>query len=84
VGCDIVCFRYAPGSLAPERLDAVNHELVLLVQESGVAVVTESTVRDAVVVRVAIGNHRTRTEDLDLLVETVLRLGPEADAAVPA
>ena len=84
VGCDIVCFRYAPRSLAPERLDAVNHELVLLVQESGVAVVTESTVRDAVVVRVAIGNHRTRTEDLDLLVETVLRLGPEADAAVPA
>lgn len=78
VGCDIVTLRYAPAGLARDRLDAVNHELVLLVQESGVAVVTESTVRDAVVVRVAIGNHRTRVEDLDLLVTTLERLGPEA------
>jgi glutamate/tyrosine decarboxylase-like PLP-dependent enzyme len=84
VGCDIVCLRYAPAHVHPDRLDAVNRELVLRIHESGVAVVSESVVRDHLVIRVAIGNHRTRTEDLDLLVETLLRLGPEAEAAVPA
>ena len=84
VGCDIVCLRYAPSHLDPSRLDAVNRELVLRVHESGIAVVSESVVRDRLVIRVAISNHRTRTEDLDLLVETLLRLGPEAEAVVPA
>ncbi len=83
VGCDIVCLRYAPAHVAADRLDAVNRELVLRVHESGVAIVSESSLRDHLVVRVAIGNHRTRSDDIDLFVETVLRLGPEADAAVP-
>ena len=82
VGCDIVCLRYAPAGVEPALLDAVNRELVLLVQESGVAVVSESALRGHLVVRVAIGNHRTRSEDLDLLVTTVERLGPKAVAAV--
>jgi aromatic-L-amino-acid decarboxylase len=82
VGCDIVCLRWAPAGLDPSLLDAVNHELVLRVHESGVAIVTETTLRNALVIRVAIGNHRTRTSDLDLLVETLERLGPEAEATV--
>ncbi len=81
VGCDIVCFRYTPPGVDPGLLDLVNRELVLLVQESGVAVVSESSLRGHLVVRVAIGNHRTRSEDLDLLVTTIERLGPAAVAA---
>jgi aromatic-L-amino-acid decarboxylase len=81
VGCDIVCLRYAPGGVDPTLLDAVNRELVVLVQESGVAVVSESSLGGRLIVRVAIGNHRTVSEDLDLLVSTIERLGPEAVAS---
>lgn len=81
VGCDIVCLRYIPAGGDASLLDAVNRELVLLVQESGVAVVSESVVRGHLVVRVAIGNHRTRSEDIDLLVTTIERVGPAAVAA---
>ncbi|WP_051750481.1 pyridoxal phosphate-dependent decarboxylase family protein [Phycicoccus jejuensis] len=82
VGCDIVCLRYRVDGLDEEQLDAVNRELVLLVQESGVAVVTETTLRGRLAVRVAIGNHRTRPEDLDLFVAALERLGPRAVAIV--
>jgi aromatic-L-amino-acid/L-tryptophan decarboxylase len=86
VGCDIVCLRYRPDDhgLDDEQLDAVNRELVLLVQESGVAVVTETALRGRLAVRVAIGNHRTRSEDVDLFVETLERLGPLAVATATA
>ncbi len=77
VGCDIVCFRYAPGGLTPERLDEVTHEVTLRLHESGVAIVSETQLRGRHAMRCAIGNHRTRTEDLDLLVTTVRRLGSE-------
>lgn len=82
VGCDIVCLRYAPPTLAPDLLDAVNRELVLCVHESGVAIISETTLGGRIAIRVAIGNHRTRDEDLDLLVATLERLGPRAVAAV--
>ncbi|WP_404347938.1 hypothetical protein LG324_11320 [Phycicoccus jejuensis] len=82
VGCDIVCLRYRVDGLDEQQLDAVNRELVLLVQESGVAVVTETTLRGRLAVRVAIGNHRTRPEDLDLFVAALERLGPRAVATV--
>ncbi len=82
VGCDIVCLRYAPAAVDPDRLDAVNRELVVRVQESGAAVVSETVLRGQVAVRVAIGNHRTRDDDIDLLVDTLLRLGPVSVAAV--
>ena len=75
VGCDIVCLRYAPETVPQDRLDEVNHELVLRVQESGVAVVTDTVVDGHVAVRVAISNHRTRDEDLELFLDTVLELG---------
>ncbi|GIL34575.1 hypothetical protein [Phycicoccus sp. DTK01] len=46
------------------------------------AVVTETTLRGRLAVRVAIGNHRTRPEDLDLFVAALERLGPRAVATV--
>ncbi len=82
VGCDIVCLRYAPSTLPPDLVDAVNRELVLSVQESGAAVVSETTLGGRIAIRVAIGNHRTRDEDIDLLVATLERLGPHAVATV--
>lgn len=75
VGCDVVCLRYAPADVPETDLDAINHELVLRIQESGVAIPSETVLGGRVAVRVAIGNHRTRADDIDLFVDTLLELG---------
>jgi aromatic-L-amino-acid/L-tryptophan decarboxylase len=73
----IVCFRHDPGGMDEEALREHNREIMLRLQESGVAVLTDTTLRGRHALRVAICNHRTRNEDLDLLLEEVLRIGSE-------
>jgi glutamate/tyrosine decarboxylase-like PLP-dependent enzyme len=73
----IVCFRHQPGGLTEEALRAHNRELLMRLQESGIAVPSDTTIRGRYWLRVAICNHRTRNEDLDLLVREVRRIGEE-------
>jgi aromatic-L-amino-acid/L-tryptophan decarboxylase len=73
----IVCFRHDPGGMDEEALRQHNREIMLRLQESGVAVLTDTTLRGRHALRVAICNHRTRTEDLNLLLNEVLRIGSE-------
>jgi glutamate/tyrosine decarboxylase-like PLP-dependent enzyme len=82
VGLNIVCFRYANGITDEARLKALNTEIMLRIQESGIAVPSDTTVDGKHCLRVAINNHRTQRRDLDLLLAEVLRLGAvlEADA----
>jgi aromatic-L-amino-acid/L-tryptophan decarboxylase len=54
---------------------------MLRIQESGVAVITDTTIRGRHALRVAICNHRTRIEDLDLLVDEISRIGGEVSRA---
>ena len=72
-----MCLRYAPPGVPPERLDAVNAELVLRIHESGVAIVSDTVIHGALAVRVAISNHRTRDSDLELFLDTMLALGAQ-------
>jgi len=60
---------------AAERLNALNRELLLRLQESGVAVPSSTILHGAFALRVALTNHRTRTADLDAMVDKVLELG---------
>ncbi|ESZ20602.1 aspartate aminotransferase family protein [Mesorhizobium sp. L2C084A000] len=71
---NIVCFRYQPG-LTGEALKALNTEIMLRLQEQGIAALSDTTVHGEHWLRVAITNHRTRREDLDLLVHETVRLG---------
>jgi len=72
---NIVCFRHDPGGLTETDLKAHNTEIMLQMQESGVAVISDTTLRGQHSLRVAICNHRTQTSDLDLLLREVLRIG---------
>ncbi|WP_299350911.1 pyridoxal-dependent decarboxylase [uncultured Shimia sp.] len=74
---NIVCFRYDPGGCDEGRLKSINTEIMLRLQEDGTAVLSDTTVHGQHCLRVAINNHRTRTEDLDLLISEVVRLGAE-------
>jgi aromatic-L-amino-acid decarboxylase len=76
---NIVCFRYQPG-LAGEPLKALNTEIMLRLQEQGIAALSDTTVHGEHWLRVAITNHRTRREDLDLLLRETVRLGREIAA----
>lgn len=71
----IVCFRHDPGGLSEPDLKAHNIEIMLRLQESGIAVISDTTLRGQHALRVAICNHRTRNEDLDMLLHEVLRIG---------
>ncbi|WP_291159949.1 pyridoxal-dependent decarboxylase [Ensifer sp. SSB1] len=79
---NIVCFRYAPDGQSEERLKEINLEVMLRLQEEGIAALSDTTIRGKHCLRAAICNHRTRPEDLALLVSEVLRLGREVDQSL--
>ena len=87
----IVVFRYEPagllggggggggGGVAADgaALDALNDEIVVELQERGVAVPSTTRIRGVLAIRINLTNHRTRFEDLDLLVEQLCKIGGE-------
>jgi glutamate/tyrosine decarboxylase-like PLP-dependent enzyme len=77
VAMNVVCFRYVPPDPGFDRmdLDALNTEVLLRVQESGVAVPSSTSIGGRFAIRVAITNHRSRREDFALLVSEVLAHG---------
>jgi glutamate/tyrosine decarboxylase-like PLP-dependent enzyme len=72
---NIVCFRYHPPGLDELALKRLNVEIMIRLQEDGIAAISDTTVRGQHCLRVAINNHRTRRSDLDLLVREIVRLG---------
>jgi len=81
----IVVFRYEPAGLLggdgsgvvvdAAALDALNDEIVVELQERGTAVPSTTRIRGRLAIRINLTNHRTRFEDLDLLVDEVCRIG---------
>lgn len=83
VDLNIVCFRYRNGIGDEGELKRINTEIMLRLQESGLAVPSDTTVAGRHCLRVAINNHRTTRADLDLLIDSVLRLGAQIEAEAP-
>lgn len=77
VPLNVVCFRYAPEGAAEAELNAVNEEVLLRLQEGGIAVPSGTVLGGRYAIRVANVNHRSRREDFDTLVEAVARIGAE-------
>jgi glutamate/tyrosine decarboxylase-like PLP-dependent enzyme len=72
---NIVCFRHRVEGGGEEALKALNTEIMLRLQEEGIAAVSDTTVSGKHCLRAAINNHRTRREDLELLIQETVRLG---------
>jgi glutamate/tyrosine decarboxylase-like PLP-dependent enzyme len=81
VPLNIVCFRYTGRLTDPAALDALNKELLLQLHEGGVAAPSYTVINGAYALRVCITNHRTTTEDLDVFIREVLRLGKLLESA---
>jgi len=68
---DLVCFRYSGAT------DAENKEILMRVQERGIAVPSGTVVGGRFAIRVANTNHRSRREDFDLLIDAMETIGRE-------
>ncbi len=72
---NVVCFRYAAPGLDGAALNALNQEILLRIQESGLAVPSHTELGGRFAIRVAITNHRSRREDFSLLAQAVVETG---------
>jgi glutamate/tyrosine decarboxylase-like PLP-dependent enzyme len=77
VSLNVVCFRYAPPELSPAEQDALNREVLLRVQESGLAVISGSRIGGRYVMRVACSNHRSTWDDYEALLDGLGRIRRE-------
>lgn len=75
VSLNVVCFRYVGRGADPGSLDAANRRVLIRLQESGVALPTQTRIRGRFAIRVSITNHRSHAIDFDRLVDEVLQLG---------
>ena len=60
----VVCFRYEPAGASPEAADAANREILASVNADGAAFISHTEIAGRYVLRLAIGNLRTRAEDV--------------------
>ncbi|HMA41162.1 MAG TPA: pyridoxal-dependent decarboxylase [Gemmatimonadales bacterium] len=81
---NICCFRFVAPGLDTEALNALNQEILWRLQESGIALPSHTVLDGRFAIRVANTNQRSRREDFDLLVRTVVDIGREVLAGRPA
>ena len=71
---NIVCFRFNPGKNDLD-LEKLNKEILMRLQESGIAAPSYTKLHGNYCIRVANVNHRTITNDFDVLVNEVIKIG---------
>jgi aromatic-L-amino-acid decarboxylase len=72
VQLNIVCFRYRAADA-----NRVNGDIVIDIQESGIAAPSTTLLDGQLAIRAAIVNHRTDTCDIDALISAVLEFGAQ-------
>jgi glutamate/tyrosine decarboxylase-like PLP-dependent enzyme len=84
VTLNVVCFRFLAPGVNGSALDDLNKKIEIELQERGIAVVSGTSLGGNYVLHLAHCNHRTRVEDLYVLVREVIRIGRElAEPASP-
>ena len=79
----VVCFRHLPGgretalALPPDRLDAHQDALQLALELSGDGWLTTTRLRGATYLRAGIVNYLSTEDDIDQLLETLVRLADD-------
>ena len=72
VSMNVVCFRYRRDGLSADRL---NKEIVMTLQEQGIASPSSTILGGRYAIRVANTNHRSRKEDFEVLIRETIRIG---------
>ena len=74
VALQIVCFRPRVEGASDEFIDRLTDEALIRLQESGIAVISSTTIVGRRAMRVCITNHRTVERDIDLMLEELRRI----------
>jgi glutamate/tyrosine decarboxylase-like PLP-dependent enzyme len=75
VTMNIVCYRYNPRGLDSEQLNLLNKELLMRIQEQGIAAPSSTVLNGNYVIRVANTNQRTRRAHLDEMIAGTVEIG---------
>ncbi len=82
VPMNVVNFRYIGNGDVPEdKLNDLNRAILVQVHRRGIAVPSYEDIGGKFAIRVCNLNHRTRRDDFDLLVKSVLEIGKELENA---
>ena len=74
---NIVNFRFVADNISDEQLNDMNAEILMRLQERGIAAPSSTELNGRFSIRVAICNHRSRRSDFDVLVAEVKEIGQE-------
>jgi glutamate/tyrosine decarboxylase-like PLP-dependent enzyme len=77
VSLNVVNYRFNPGGSSETQLDALNRDILVRLHEDGIAAPSHTRLGGRFCLRACITNHRTRYDDLDLLLRETVRLGSE-------
>ncbi len=68
---NIVCFQAETPTDGATDTDELNREIVIRVQERGIAVPSTAEIDGRLCIRVAITNHRTQRQDLEIFLDAI-------------
>jgi glutamate/tyrosine decarboxylase-like PLP-dependent enzyme len=77
VTLNIVCYRFKKETCTNDDLNRLNKEILIRLQEQGIASPSSTILKGSFAIRVAIVNQRSRQSDFELLVKETLRIGNE-------
>lgn len=77
VSLNICCFRYVHADASSAELDRINAQWVARLQMDGIAAPSTTRIQGRLAIRVNITNHRTKREDLDVLLAALDRYAAE-------
>lgn len=75
VTMNVVCYRYNPGELTDDELNKLNKELLMRMQEAGIAAPSSTLLNGRYAIRAAITNHRTRRHHLEQMIAATTDIG---------
>lgn len=75
VTLNICCFRYVRPGLSESELDRLNENMIAKIQLDGTAAPSSTRINGHLAIRVNITNHRTRIEDVELLLDALADIG---------
>ena len=75
VSMSITCYRMVKPGYSEDQLLQLNREILLRLQEEGIASPSSTILNGKYTLRIANVNQRTRMEDMDLLIQETLRIG---------
>lgn len=81
VALNIVCFRRCADTLSLDEVNELNRAIVLKLQCRSIAAPSSTNLNGVHAIRVCICNHRTRRDDLQVLLDAVSHIGDELLAA---